>query len=92
MKTMTLLAALALVALVSGATPALALGTAQAPGDGATCSNCATPTPPAQKIVDARAYNLSHLGTLSALITSRKPLPGLFICMAGLLSEPAETL
>jgi len=53
MKTMTLLAALALVALVSGATPALALGTAQAPGDGATCSYCATPTPPAQKIVDA---------------------------------------
>ena len=55
MKTMTLLAALALVALVSGATPAApasALSMAQTPEDGATCSNCATPMPPAQRIAD----------------------------------------
>jgi hypothetical protein len=36
MKTMTLLAALALVALLSGSTPASALGMAQTPEDGAT--------------------------------------------------------
>jgi hypothetical protein len=47
MKTMTLLAALALVALVSGWTPASALGMAQA----SEC--CATPTPPAQRVADA---------------------------------------
>ena len=53
MKTMTLLAALALVALVSGATPASALSMAQTPEGGAACSNCATPMPPAQRIADA---------------------------------------
>ena len=53
MKTMTLLAALALVALVSGATPASALDMAQTLEDGATCSNCATPMRAAQRIADA---------------------------------------
>jgi hypothetical protein len=53
MKTMTLLAALALVGLVSGSTPALAVGMPQTPEYGATYSNCATPTPPAQRIADA---------------------------------------
>jgi hypothetical protein len=53
MKTMTLLAALALVALVSGATPASALDMAQTREDGATGSNCTTPMPPAQRIADA---------------------------------------
>jgi len=53
MKTMTLLATLALVALVSGATPASALDMAQIPEGGAACSNCATPMPPAERIADA---------------------------------------
>ena len=60
MKTMTLLAALALVALVSGATPASALDIAQTPEDGATCSNCATPTPLAQRVTDA-GPTISHI-------------------------------
>ena len=53
MKTMTLLAALALVALVSGATPASAFSMAQTREDGAACNNCATPMQPAQRIAYA---------------------------------------
>jgi len=60
MKTMTLLAALALVALVSGATPASALDIAQTPEDGANSSNRATPTPPAQRVADA-GPTISHI-------------------------------
>jgi hypothetical protein len=52
MKTITLLAALALVALVSG-TPAAAHRMAQTPEGGAACSNCATRMLPARRIADA---------------------------------------
>jgi hypothetical protein len=65
MKTMTLLAALALVALVSGSTTASALGVAQTPEYGATYSNRATPTQPAKRVADAgpaipRIWERSH--------------------------------
>jgi hypothetical protein len=53
MKTMTLLAALALVALMSGATPALALDSAQTQEGCPIWCNCATPKPPARRIADA---------------------------------------
>ena len=66
MKSITLLAALALVAVVSGGTPASADGSCsgcavqqpdtpvmpQTPEDGGGCSGCATPIPPAQKLAD----------------------------------------
>ena len=65
MKTMSLLGALALVALVSGSTPASALGMAETSEYGVTYSNCATSTPPAQRIADAgptisRVWERSH--------------------------------
>jgi hypothetical protein len=65
MKTMTLLAALALVALVIGSTTASALGVAQTPEHGATYNNRATPTPSAKRVADAgpeipRIWERSH--------------------------------
>jgi hypothetical protein len=65
MKSMTLLAALALVALVSGSTTASALGVAQTPEYGVSYNNRATPTPPAKRVADAgpaipRIWEHSH--------------------------------
>jgi hypothetical protein len=65
MKSMTLLAALALVALVSGSTTASALGVAQTPDYGVSYNNRATPTPPAKRVADAgpaipRIWERSH--------------------------------